>query len=645
MMRTTVYSSQQASRSYSVRLYALGAMLLGCVIGASPIGAQTTASVSINTSSALPSVPPQGYGVGSSVYDNYMTNQGVGSTLKTGGFNAIRYPGGSYADIFNFISGSDNTLNNGGYFASGDTFDNWISDLIQPSGAKGVITINYGSNTTNNGPATTSTAASWVQYANITNNYGILYWEIGNEIYGNGYYSGFNWEYDLHVLNQNASARVGNSALSPSAYGTNAAAFIKAMKAVDPNIKCGVFLSTSPYVPGWNQGVLQAISSGLQGSGYTLDFVIDHWYPNGTDAQVLAAPTNVNSEVSTFRSAIQQYYTLGNGSQIQIIVSEAAANSNGGLLPYLFTADAYLNWFEQGASNVDYQELHSGVLESSTTNTPIGPWYGVQFDSTVARPGDRLVSASSSNSLLHAHGVRRSDGQVGVVLINDDPNNSTTVSVSVSGATLATSGTQYTFGNANFLQGSSTPNSSIGSSSISGVGNSFSITVPAYTSVAVVIPQTSTNTANLIANGTYVVSNYQTDLTIDDPGYSKTNGAFLDMWPATGGSNQTWTVTNLGNNYIYLTNANSGLALDVYQGSKSSGAKIDQWPWSNTSNQIWKVVSMGNGNYELLNQNSGLALGIPSATTGNGSSTLLNGTGLAQETVTGAADQLWSFNN
>jgi hypothetical protein len=177
------------------------------------------------------------------------------------------------------------------------------------------------------------------------------------------------------------------------------------------------------------------------------------------------------------------------------------------------------------------------------------------------------------------------------------------------------------------------------------VGNSFSITVPAYTSVAVVIPRTSTNTANLIANGTYVVSNYQTDLTIDDPGYNKTNGAFLDMWPATGGSNQTWTVTNLGNNYIYLTSANSGLALDVYQGSKSSGAKIDQWPWSNTSNQIWKVVSMGNGNYELLNQNSGLALGIPSATTGNGSSTLLNGTGLAQETVTGAADQLWSFNN
>lgn len=631
-------------RSCNVRMPPIGAILLGCGLVASPVVAQTSASVSINTSSASASVPPQGYGVGSSVYDNDMIDPGVGSTLKTGGFNAIRYPGGSYADVFNFITGSDNTLN-AGYFASGDTFDNWTADVVQPSGAKGVITINYGSNTTNNGPATTSTAANWVQYANITNNLGILYWEIGNEIYGNGYYSSGNWEYDLHVLNQTASARLGQPALSPSAYGTNAAAFIKAMKAVDPNIKCGVFLSTSPWVPGWNQGVLQAISSGLQGSGYTLDFVIDHWYPNGTDAQVLAAPAAVNSEVATFRSAIQQYYTLGNGNQIQIIVSEAAANRNGGLYPFLFTADMYLSWFEQGVSNVDYQELHSGILQASTSNTPFGPWYGVQFDSTVARPGDRLVSASSSNSLLRAHGVRRSDGQVGVILINDDPNNSTTVTVSVSGATLSTSGTKYTFGNANFNSGANTPNSGIGSSSISGVGNSFTVTVPAYTSVAVVIPQTSTNTANLIANGNYVISNYQTGLVIDDPGFSKTNGAFLNMWPTNGGSNQTWTVTNLGNNYVSITSAYNGLAMDVYGGSTSSGAKIDQWPWSNTSNQIWKVVSMGNGNYELLSQRSGLALGVPAASTGNGSRNLLNGTGLDQETVTGAADQLWSFNN
>lgn len=87
------------------------------------------------------------------------------------------------------------------------------------------------------------------------------------------------------------------------------------------------------------------------------------------------------------------------------------------------------------------------------------------------------------------------------------------------------------------------------------------------------------------------------------------------------------------------------LAVGVYGGLTSSGAQIDQWPWSDAVDQIWKVVSVGNGNYGLLSQKSGLALGVPAATTGSGSSVLLNGTGLDQEAVTGAADQFWSFNN
>lgn len=119
----------------------------------------------------------------------------------------------------------------------------------------------------------------------------------------------------------------------------------------------------------------------------------------------------------------------------------------------------------------------------------------------------------------------------------------------------------------------------------------------------------------------------------------------MEMWPGNGGSDQLWTLTNLGNNYVKLINANSGLALDVYQESTSSGAKIDQQVWSGSSNQIWQIVSMGNGNYELLSEHSGLALGVPAATSGSGFSTLLNGTELDQEPVTGAADQLWSFNN
>jgi hypothetical protein len=616
-----------------------GLLCLACVAGAVPVLAQTSANVTVNVSSGIANVPPEGYGVDSSIYDGDMLDSGLGASLKSGGFNAIRYPGGSYADVFNFISGTNQNCNDGCYFAPGNTFNNFMSMLVAPAGAKPVITVNYGSNLNNNGGGQPSTAASWVQYANVTNNYGIKYWEIGNEVVGNGYFgTSLDWEYDLHDLDQTAADRVGNPALSPTAYGTNAAAFIKAMKAVDPTIKCGIGVFWQSWLTTYDRDVLTAISNALQGSGYTLDFVIYHWYPGGTNAQILAAQSGIPALAAQYRSDIQSYYTLSNASQLQFGITESGSGLVSGIFEYLFAVDEYLTWFESGAANVDYQELHSPVYAGSASNTPQGPWYGVQFASTIARVGDKLVSASSSNSLLRVHGVKRTDGQVGVVLINDDPSNSTTVSVGISGATLATTGTRYTFGNANFPSGSSAPSSGISSTSISGVGSNFNITVPAYTTVAVLIPQSSTNSSNLIANGTYVIANNHSELVLDDTGWSTQQGTNMDQWSPTGGNNQKWTLTNLGNNYVELLNATSGLALDISGASTASGAAVIQWPYHSGSNQIWKVVSKGNGLYELLNQNSGLALSVPRSSTSNG-------TDLDQETVTGAANQLWSFSN
>src|SRR6202011_1123604 len=134
---------------------------------------QNTATVTVNATSVRAAVPPQGYGVDTSVYDNDLTSSGVASEVQAAGVTALRYPGGSYADIFNFISGTDQTLNDGGYFAANATFNVWMSNLVLPAGVKPIITVNYGSNQSNNGPAPPSEAASWVKYANVTNNYGI----------------------------------------------------------------------------------------------------------------------------------------------------------------------------------------------------------------------------------------------------------------------------------------------------------------------------------------------------------------------------------------------------------------------------------------------------------------------------------------
>jgi len=141
---------------------------------------------------------------------------------------------------------------------------------------------------------------------------------------------------------------------------------------------------------------------------------------------------------------------------------------------------------------------------------------------------------------------------------------------------------------------------------------------------------------NLIANGTYTITNKNSGYVVDVTGASKTEGTYIDQWASTGGSNQKWTLTNLGNNYVYLINQNSGLALEVYGASDTEGAKIDQWPYDSGANQIWQVVSEGGGYYELINKNSGQALDVPG-------SSKTEGTDLDQWDVNGGANQLWSF--
>jgi hypothetical protein len=634
---------------------------------------ETTATVTVNASSVSATVPPEGYGLNTDVYDSYMVSSGVAAQLKASGINSLRYPGGSYSDAFNFIGCTDQSMNFSLGWDTSDNFLNFMNDLAIPTGAKPVITLNYGSNIGGTGGGQPSEAATWVQCANVTNNYGIVYWEIGNEVYGNGYYNGWNWETDLHDTDTNAAARVGNSALSPTAYGTNAAAFVKAIKAVDPNIKACLSIRTD--ASGWDQSVFQAISSALSGSGYSPDCVIDHWYPSLPDSQVLAAQAGIPSLVGTIRSELNSYYTLGNKDEIEILVTETGPVSEGGDYEFLFTVDDYLTWFENGAYNVDFEDLHQGYLASpgdagdpsGSYLDPYGPWYGVSLSSLAARPGDKMVAATSSNSLLRAHAVNRTDGKVGVVLINDDPNNSTSVSVSVSGATLSNSGTQYSFGNANYSSGSWIANSGIGESSIGGVGDNFTVTVPAYSATAVLIPSGGGGTCTATAIVPYISVAGVWSATAESS-VTVASGTVVDLGPQPVGGTWSWTGPNgftsaareidkialssgvntytatytnscgakstqvftvtvsggggtgtlIANGTYIVTAVNSGLAIDDPDFSTKEGEDVDIYTVNDGANQQWKVANLGSNVITLTNVSSGQALDVVGASKASG---------------------------
>ena len=466
-----------------------GTIAAGLMV-ASPPARAYNASVTGDINQWKATVPSTGYGIHTSVYDNNMVNGTTTPTaVKASGATTLRYPGGTYADAYHWQTNSA-TAGYSLWINSNDTFDNFMTKLVQPAAANVVITCNYGTNAAGNGGADPNEAAAWVDYANNTKHYGIKYWEVGNEVAGNGFYGSW-WEPDWHYTG--STNRTGNSLLGPVTYGQNVVQFVNAMKAKDPTIKVGVSVCT----PGsWPDGVSPDWNTNLfQQCGTKIDFVVIHWYPGGTTANALASAGTIASTVSSLRSKINQYCG-SNASNIQILITETNAGSSAGDGPQqtLFSTDNYLTWFENGAVNVDWLELHSNYLSEGVSglaeDTPGEGYYGVQLASDVARVGDSLCSASSNNSLLRAHVVNRYDNSVGVQLINDDPNNSATVTVTVNNATLSSSGTRHDFGVANFPTNSMWPNSGMSTSTISGIGtNSFTVTVPAYTISNFIIPK------------------------------------------------------------------------------------------------------------------------------------------------------------
>jgi hypothetical protein len=437
----------------------------------------------VNLSQPLAQLPAAGLGVCSATYDNVLIDSRIPPLLKAAGISAVRYPGGSYADIFNWQT---TTANEGGYVNANDTFAHFMNTVVDPAGAQAIVTINYGSNPAGNAGGDTNVAAAWVAYANITNHWGVKYWEIGNELYGNGFYSTTeNWEYDLHFPETNAATRVRQPALSPSAYGSNSVAFIDAMKAKDPTIKCGVFIQQPGVYPDtdatapWNLSVLTNCAN-------VIDFVILHYYPNGTPSSILAQPLTIPSQVQSAYAEMSNEIGSAITSRLGFAITETGAGTNTGVVVSLFTADNYLGWIENGAFNVDYQILHDDILNES--QVPAHAYYGAQMAHLMANTNDTLVTATSDQSLLHVHAASRQDGRIGVMLLNTSRTATNTVNVEIPGSPLATDGIEYIFGATNFIGANDAPSFPVATNAISGLGNSFTVVVPPYTMIDLLIP-------------------------------------------------------------------------------------------------------------------------------------------------------------
>jgi len=116
----------------------------------------------------------------------------------------------------------------------------------------------------------------------------------------------------------------------------------------------------------------------------------------------------------------------------------------------------------------------------------------------LANIGDTFVATASDQSTLRVHAASRQDGKVGVMLLNTSPTLTNTVNVSIVGTNLAATGTQYQFGLTNFIGASDLPGYPVATNTVSGLGNQFTVSVPPYSMIDLLIPVAS-NTSPVLA--------------------------------------------------------------------------------------------------------------------------------------------------
>jgi len=418
-------------------------------------------NVVVNAGSVLRTVDARHFGVNTAVWDSQLDNSTTINLLNSRGTTALRFPGGSLSDDFDWTS------NKAGGTTYATTFHQFAR-VATSLAAQVFITVNYGSGT----PAL---AAQWVSDSNVTNHYGFRYWEIGNEIYGS-------WETDYNTLPHD-----------PYTYANRFAQYYNQMKGVDPTIKIGAVAvpGEDSYANYTNHPVVNPVTgqphngwtpvmlATLKSLGVTPDFLIHHRYPQNpggeNDELLLLSSSSWASDAGDLRQQLTDYLgTTGAGVELTCTENNSVSSGPGkqttSLVNGLFLADSLGELLQTEFNALMWWDLRNGQDTGNNNSSSLYGWrlygdYGI-MDSVVppaaadlyptyyvgkmlqyfARPGDQVVSASSDYIGLATYAVKRTNGVLSVLFINKNPSSNLVANVTLWGYSPASNAVMYSYG-------------------------------------------------------------------------------------------------------------------------------------------------------------------------------------------------------
>jgi len=461
--------------------------------------APSAVNLNVDAAQTVRTIDRRHFGVNAAVWDGLLDTATTKNLLTTMGNQALRFPGGSLSDDYHWATNT--TGNNTWQWATSFTA---FADVATTVGSQVFITVNYGS-------GTPQEAASWVSNSNVTSRYGFKYWEVGNEVYGS-------WETDNNTRPHD-----------PYTYAQRFAQYYSQMKAADPAIKVGAVAvpgednyanysdhpATNPVTGVTHNGWTPVMLATLKSLGVTPDFLIYHRYPQEPggeyDQGLLLSSGTWASDAADLRMQLSDYLgsTIGSGVELACTennsVSSAPGKQTTSLVNGLFMADSICAAMKTQFNAVIWWDLRNGQETGNNNSSTLYGWrqygdyglvdganppgpadgYPVYYVGKLlkyfARGGDQLIGASSDYPLLSICAARHADGSLALMAINKSATAMLNANISLSHATPASSGTQYSYGipQDNAAQ-TGAGSADIASAAVSGIASSFSYHFPAY---------------------------------------------------------------------------------------------------------------------------------------------------------------------
>jgi hypothetical protein len=417
--------------------------------------------VNVNATNALRTVDARVFGVNTAAWDGTLNTGNTISLLTEMGNQALRWPGGSWGDIY-FMTNEPN-----GWGANTAGFLNVATN----TGAQVYFIVNYGS-------GTPQQAADWVRFCNVTNHGYVKYWEVGNEVGGS-------WEEDV---NTNPPYQPHD----PWTYAQRFTSYYSQMKAADPTIKIGAVADTTedgtsnytnhpvvnPVTGVTHNGWTPVMLTYLRSNNVTPDFLIEHNYApgDGDTYNLLWTPTwGINA--ASLRQMLNDY--LGNAAAASVELNGTEFGPEGdkqwiSLVGGLFYADMVGQILQTEFNTLLWWDLRNGQTALTNSDNALYGWrtnsagefisdggcingiatppnlypsfYCMKLMQYFARGGDAVVAATNDYPLLAAYAARRTNGCLTLLMINKSSYASLDAAINLAGYAPFSNGIVYSYG-------------------------------------------------------------------------------------------------------------------------------------------------------------------------------------------------------